>query len=393
MHALKLATLATALLFAHHHCGAAETIAPPPDSSSQIPTPTDDASVPPSHPPTFSPTLTLIHSWLTHGYYTGASLLIVQDTHPLLDLRFGDHTDATVAFIASSGKWLAAATLMTLVDQGLLHLDAPASRVLPELGPTLGRATLRQLLAHTSGYPAYQPDGRHRDDYQLLSESVAQLDPLAPLAEPGRRWVYGGLAMQAAGRMAEVVTGEPWEALFQRLIAAPLGMTETRFTPVDGGIGHSPMLGGGARSSVRDYARFLAMLLAGGVAADGRRVLSPAAVAELQADQVGAAEVPADNFVWQVRGKTHQGIYGLGEWREVVEGGRALVVSSPSWAGTYPWIDHRHHLFGFFLAHVSGEAAGRDRFNPMVESARLVELVAGAVGGVGGEGGGGEAQK
>jgi CubicO group peptidase (beta-lactamase class C family) len=376
MSVVNRALLATALLLAQLHAGATE-----PAPAQGIP-PVENAhtTVPDPHPTTFAPTCALIHSWIAKGYYTGASLLVVRDGRPLLDIRFGDHTDATVEYIASAGKWLAAATIMALVDQGRLRLDEPVGGVLPELGPELGRASLRQLLAHTSGYPAYQPEGRHRDDYQLLAESVAQLASLAPLAEPGRRWVYGGLAMQAAGRMAEVATGETWEALFQRLIAAPLGMVETHFTPVDGGVGHSPMLGGGARSCVRDYARFLAMLLAGGVAADGRRVLSEAAVAELQADQVGTAEVPADNFVWRVRGTTQRGIYGLGEWREIVDGGRAVVVSSPSWAGTYPWIDHRRHLSGFFLAHVRGEAAGRDGFDPMRQSARLVGMVAEVVG-------------
>lgn len=44
--------------------------------------------------------------------------------------------------------------------------------------------------------------------------------------------------MQIAGRMAEVAMGKEFEPLFQELIAAPLGMTHSHFTPVntDGGM-------------------------------------------------------------------------------------------------------------------------------------------------------------
>jgi CubicO group peptidase (beta-lactamase class C family) len=327
----------------------------------------------------FAPVVERIRSWVDGGHYRGASIIVVQRGRTLLLRRFGDHHPASVEFIASAGKWLAAAAIMALVDAGRLRLDDTAGRWLPELRGDLGRATLRQLLAHTSGYPPYQPDGAHRDDYQTLTESVAHIAPLASLTPPGTRWNYGGLGMQVAGRMAEVATGETWEALFQRTIATPLGMGDTSFTPVDQGRGHSPMLGGGARSSLRDYARFLAMLADRGLS-DGRRVLSPQAVAELQADQIGLAELPAEHFIATVRGATHRGIYGLGAWRELVGGdGTALLVSSPSWAGTYPWLDHRLQLHGFFLAHVADGGAGRGRFDPMRASAELPALIATAV--------------
>jgi CubicO group peptidase (beta-lactamase class C family) len=328
----------------------------------------------------FAPVRARIQGWLDRGYYTGASLIVVQDGRTLVELRCGNHAETTVEYLASAGKWLAAATIMALVDQGKLSLDDPASRWLGGFDAVKGGATLRQMLAHTSGYPAYQPSGQPRDDYQTLAESVAHLAPLPPDSAPGTHWNYGGLAMQAAGRMAELASGEDWETLFQRTIARPLGMTDTHFTPVDGGLGHSPMLGGGARGSLRDYLRFLAMLAAGGVAPDGRRVLSAAAIAHLQADQVGAAELPPGRFPGTASRPAHHGIYGLGEWRELVDAdGRALLVSSPSWAGTYPWLDHRHRLYACLLAHVRGESAGRDHFNPMSASAELPDLVAEAV--------------
>jgi CubicO group peptidase (beta-lactamase class C family) len=77
-----------------------------------------------------------IQTWIDRGYYRGAGLLIAKDGRVLYERYFGTYTPDTVVFIASAGKWLAAATIMTLVDEGTLSLDDPASKCLPMLqGP------------------------------------------------------------------------------------------------------------------------------------------------------------------------------------------------------------------------------------------------------------------
>jgi CubicO group peptidase (beta-lactamase class C family) len=135
------------------------------------------------------------------------------------------------------------------------------------------------------------------------------------------------------------------------------------------------MLGGGARSTVRDYASFLAMITNNGVF-EGRRVLSKRAITEMQADQVGRAAVRRGEFVERVRGRMHNGIYGLGEWREMLdEQGRAVLISSPSWAGTYPWIDKQTGVYGVFLAHVNVREARRDEFSGFYASPVLAMMV------------------
>ena len=234
-------------------------------------------------------------------YYPGAGLLVAKDNQVIYEHCFGDFTPDTVVLIASSGKWLAAATIMSLVDDGMLSLDDTASKWLPEFkNDPKGIATIRQMLSHTSGYRPYQPDDKPPDKYQTLAESVEHIVPLPPVYKPGERFDYGGLAMQVAGRMAEAAAGKDWETLFQERIARPLGMTNTHFIPVDQGGGHSPMLGGGARSTLRDYANFLAMIAGNGLF-KGKRVLSEKAVAEMQADQVRGATVKRDEFVERVR--------------------------------------------------------------------------------------------
>jgi CubicO group peptidase (beta-lactamase class C family)/pimeloyl-ACP methyl ester carboxylesterase len=340
----------------------------------------------------FSPIDRKIQSWIDSGYYHGAGLIIVRNNQVILDKFYGNYTADSVVYIASSGKWLAAATIAAVVDDGKLSWNDPVRKWLPEFTGTKGDATLRQLLSHTSGYPDYQPEGKHRDDYQTLKESVANMVNLPADSVPGVKFHYGGLAMQVAGRMAELASGKDWETLFQEKIAQPLGMKNTHFTPVNQGDGHSPMLGGGARTTLHDYANFLNMIFNNGkfsgkyssddskssdeYSLQGKRILSETAIREMQADQVGNAKVAEHEFVERVRAEMHNGIYGLGEWREELDSaGNAVLISSPSWAGAYPWIDRTTHTYGFFLTHVDGGKARKDGFSSFYSSPVLPILV------------------
>jgi serine-type D-Ala-D-Ala carboxypeptidase len=324
----------------------------------------------------FSPVAKQIQGWVDRQYYPGAGLLAAKDNQVIYERCFGEFTPDTVVLIASSGKWLAAATIMSLVEDGIITLDDPASKWLPEFkDDPKGIGTIRQMLSHTSGYRPYQPNDKPVDKYQTVAESVEHIVPLPPVYKPGERFDYGGLAMQVAGRMAEAATGKDWETLFQERIARPLKMTNTHFIPVDQGGGHSPMLGGGARSTLHDYAKFLAMI-AGNGQLKGKRVLSEKAVAEMQADQVRGASVKGGEFVERVRGLKHNGVYGLGEWREQLDGqGNAVLLSSPSWAGAYPWIDKTAGVYGIFIAHVDVDKANKDHFSGFYSSPVLATMV------------------
>ena len=328
----------------------------------------------------FSLVTAKVQGWVDNGYYPGAAMLVAKDNQVVYEKCFGSYTPETSVFIASAGKWLAAATIMSLVDEGKLSLDDHPSKFLPEFqNDPKDKATLRQMLSHTSGYTPYQPKDKPVDKYQTLAESVEHILPLPPDYQPGERFDYGGLAMQVAGRMAEIATGKDWETLFQERIAKPCGMTNTHFMPVDQGGGHSPMLGGGARSTLRDYANFLSMIFNEGVFSS-KTVLSTNAIREMQADQVRGALVKPGEFVERVSGAKHNGIYGLGEWREELDAnGNAVLISSPSWAGAYPWIDKTAGVYGVILAHVDGSNVGRDHFSGFYSSPALAQMVRDAI--------------
>lgn len=303
-----------------------------------------------------------IQGWVDSGYYKGSSVIVVKDNQVIHKKYYGNYKPETVAYIASAGKWLAAATIAAVVDAGKLSWNDRVDKWLPEFKDVKGQATLRQLLSHTAGYPDYQPKGNPMDNYQTLAESVAAMLNLPATAQPGTEFKYGGLAMQVAGRMAELATGKDWEQIFQDEIAKPLQMKSTHFTPVDATPGHSPMLGGGARTSLTDYANFLNMISNNG-SFKGKQILSVQAIQEMQADQIGTAEVNPREYVENTRASERKDIYGLGEWREEVDAsGKAVLISSPSWAGAYPWIDKKNGVYGFFLTRVAEMKNGFSSF-------------------------------
>ncbi len=129
--------------------------------------------------------------------------------------------------IGSISKQFTAAAILMLQEDGKLSLDDPVGKYVP--GLTRGNEiTIRQILSHTSGYQDYWPE-----DYvmtpMLAPESAQQiLDTWArkPLDfEPGTQWQYSNTNYVIAGRIVEIVAGEPLMDFLVRRIFRPLGMT------------------------------------------------------------------------------------------------------------------------------------------------------------------------
>ena len=82
------------------------------------------------------------------------------------------------------------------------------------------RVTLRHLFTHTGGWAGdYFPDTGEGDD--ALARAVARLADVPQLTPLGAMWSYNNAGFYLAGRVLEVVAGQPYEALVQeRLLAA-----------------------------------------------------------------------------------------------------------------------------------------------------------------------------
>lgn len=323
----------------------------------------------------FSPLDSIIGCWIDKGYYPGAAICVVKDDSVVFSKCYGSFTGETKFYVASAGKWVAAAVVGAVVDRTPLDWDDTVEEWIPLYrGDPKGKISLRHLLSHTSGIRPYLPEPRV-DNYNHLDSAVMEILPLDTVFAQGTRFEYGGLAMQVAGRMAEMAAGNEFEYLFQTLIAAPLGMENSHFTPINTDGGHAPMLGGGLCTTLNDYMRFLDMIYHGGTYW-GKTILNPETVKEMQADQIKGAEVLPGEYVEKAIGKCHNGIYGLGEWRELIDEdtGEAYQISSPGWAGAYPWINKRDGVYGFFIAHVVG-GSEKDGFSSFYGSSVISRTV------------------
>ena len=324
----------------------------------------------------FTPLDSIVTSWMNKGYYPGASICVVRDDNVIFQKNYKNFTPDTKVYVASAGKWVAAAVIGAVVDCTELDWNDSVKKWIPEFKNDIkGMITLRQLLSHTSGVRPYLPEPRV-DNYNHLDSAVMEILPLDTVFTPGTRFEYGGLAMQIAGRMAEKAMNKEFEELFQELIARPLRMKNSHFTPVNTDGGHAPMLGGGLCTTLHDYMRFLDMIYHNGVFEE-KQILKPETIHEMQADQVGNAEVHPGEYVERALKKHHTGIYGLGEWRELIDKatGEAYQISSPGWAGAYPWINKQGRVYGFFIAHVQGSSQKEDGFSSFYGSPVISQTV------------------
>lgn len=253
----------------------------------------------------------------------------------------GTFDATTVVPIASATKLLSAVVILSLVDDGMIDLDAPVSSYLPLWSGVSGTMTVRQMFSHTSGLPGGSSHSVLSDSTITLAQAVEQIRTTIVLdAPPGTQFAYGGLSMHVAGRVAEVVSGQSWAQLFNARVATPLGLTDTDYYGF--GFTVNPRIAGGARSSLADYGTVLRMLRDGG-RWNGQTILSAEAVQTMFADQtngVPIASSPASD------GRR----YGIGVWRDLVTpAGAPLRISSPGAFGFTPWIDLDLRLSGIFM--------------------------------------------
>lgn len=317
--------------------------------------------VPAPAAPTLAPLLQAMERFTGELRLDGCGLAVVRDTDELHRSVHGSLRAGDVMPIASASKWLAVATILTLVDEQKLDLDVPVGRYLKEFDRQDKRAvTLRLCLANTAGFPA-QLGGR------MAGWDMARF--VAAAAEVGLRdWPstgfhYSGVGFQVAAAAAERVSGQTWHELFAARIGGPLGMTQTRFgtlLPVGGEPGTTklPWVAGGAVSTLEDYSCFVRMLIGKGRFGE-RRILQEATVEAMLRDQVvSQVDVRAVGF----DGKDVR--YGLGTWLEPLGQG-AWRASDPGAFGFTPWID--------LDLGIGGVLAVRDRVGRVLPGLRVLQ--------------------
>lgn len=168
------------------------------------------------------------------GDVPGVSVLVMHEgravlrrSHGLADLESATPaTPETRYRLASVSKQFTAAAILRLAEEGLLRLDDPVRRWLPELPPATAAVTLHHLLAHTSGLVDYE---------DLMdapaAEQVQDADVLALLANadrlrfaPGSAYAYSNSGYVLLGLVAARASGQSFPEVLRTRLFAPLGM-------------------------------------------------------------------------------------------------------------------------------------------------------------------------
>jgi CubicO group peptidase (beta-lactamase class C family) len=343
----------------------------------------------------------------------------------LMDIE-GDITmrTDTIFPIASMTKPVTGVAILMLVEEGLVRLNDPVSRFVPEFtGPEMAvwpdgvrprrgadapepytipaarEITIRDLMTHTSGLGSGGAGAiatqrvAPRRSTDTLQTYVAELGD-APLDfQPGTHWAYSGLnGIDTLGRVVEVVSGLTFDQFLEQRIFEPLGMDDTAFVPATASASRVVTLyrrssdglertdvpawvdtrtlfsgGGGLWSTAEDYLQFAQMLLnrgeLGGVRLLGIRTVDLMAsnhVGDLYAEGGTTGGRPRMGFGLTVR-----------VVENAVEAQQSNSDGSFGWGGAFGtnfWVDPKEDLTAVLMVQTPGGTLRDDFANAVMQS-------------------------
>jgi CubicO group peptidase (beta-lactamase class C family) len=258
-----------------------------------------------------------------------------RDDARIYERMLGGFTADRRVAVASASKMVAGLVVFDAIRRGELTLDSTTGQVLQWTGAN-SEITLRQLLSFTSGLA--REDACTLRPLITLEECVATIRDTPVAAAPGARFDYGGTHLQVAARMAEVKSGKSWAQLFTDTLRTPLGLAPdvAFFTAPRQALGTTnPLVAGGLRASVNEYAPLLALVFHRGTTR-GLTIGTPALYDE-QAREPSPAPM-IENSPMQTIGLPYR--YGLTAWLMCgTPAAGCEVLSSPGAFGFTPWLD------------------------------------------------------
>jgi CubicO group peptidase (beta-lactamase class C family) len=275
-----------------------------------------------------TPLQDLLETTVERGTVPGAAALVAHGEDVEI-AGAGEVEPDSIVRIASITKPITAAAVMLLVDDGLVSLEDPIARWLPELAsprvvrtsqsaiddvvPVARPITVEDVLTFRAGwgFPSDFSLPAVVELFQKLpvfgaretpDEWLAALARVPMLRQPGEAWLYNTCS-DVQGVLIARASGQPLPEFLAERIFEPLGMTDTSFhvpsekldrlppyhgldsAPIDDGLWMEPPIfpsgAGGLVSTLADWHRFGRMLLA-----DGGGVLSPQSVRLMTTDHL-----------------------------------------------------------------------------------------------------------
>lgn len=178
----------------------------------------------------------------------GGSLVVIREGKTIAEEHYGlAHIEKkqpasaeTIYHWASNTKPFTGIAIMQLRDRGLLKLDDPVTKYLPELRKihnpfgSMDEITIRHLLTHSGGFRGGTWPWRNNKPWEPFeptewSQLVAMFPFTEVLFKPGTKFSYSNPGIIYLGRIIEEVSGEPYEAYIDKNILRPLGMHSSYF--------------------------------------------------------------------------------------------------------------------------------------------------------------------
>ncbi len=323
-----------------------------------------------------------------HAYHGSGRLGLDDDTRP---------DSSTIYDLASLTKVVGLTTVtMLAVGRGAIALDSPVVHYLPAFHD--GAVTVRHLLTHSSGLPAWRP--LHQETASRAA-ALALVDTTRLVTVPGDSFVYSDLGAILLTQVVERALGARMDALVERLITRPLRLQDTRYLPpetwrpriapteddpwrgrilrgevhdenaarLDGVSGHAGLFG-----SARDLLRFGDWLLSGigdPGTAPGCEPRGLPAPPKLVGEFILRQELPPGSsraLGWD----TPSGVSSAG----TILGGRSF--GHTGFTGTSIWIDPSRRLVIVLLANRVHPTRDNPRFGPV--RGQIADRVARALG-------------
>jgi len=221
----------------------------------------------------------------------------------------------TIYRVASISKLFTGTAVMQLAEQGKVDINKPFRNYLPEFSiksrfPDAGPITPRNMMTHHSGLPADFFQGVTVKNPAPPSSIIPMLRDSYVKSPPNLAWSYSNLAVSLLGQMVEAVSGENFVTYMDKIIFAPMGMTNSSFelkphmqhllskgyfkAKAQSGFGVRELAAANLYSNVLDLARFEMMVFAEGKSGENR-ILKPETLHEMLTVQ--NADVALD-FDW-----------------------------------------------------------------------------------------------
>lgn len=287
------------------------------------------------------------------------TLMVESESGRQFIYRRGDSSEGTVYESGSTSKWVTAAIILRLVENGVLSLDDyPHDYIdLWSDSNNVGDIQLHHLLSFTSGLVVAPP---------CLGVGITTLEACAVeigavnigQEDPGNAFFYGETHLQVAGLMAiEAADVDDWQDVFDDFQQDTGLFPDSSYNRPSRA---NPRLASGMEWTATEYVGFLRALYFG-------EFLNELSLDTMFSDQIEDVSIdlsPARGIIDQ---DWH---YGYGTWLEcdADEYNCTSVdrVSSPAGTGSYPFIDFEHEYFGI-LAREDGLGSSFDEGYEIVE--------------------------